>query len=213
MRVVMMGPQGCGKGTQGKLLAEALGVPIFGMGDIFRRAAAEPGELGREIAAYVRGGDLVPDKYVIEAIVRALHSNEASQGFVLDGYPRRENQVDELEQILGERSLDKVVLLEVPLEEAMRRVRARLICSNSKCGEIFSRDNGVSKGDPCPRCTAPLATREDDNESALMKRYETYERETMAAINLYAERGLLVPIDGTRDRESVHKTILSALYE
>jgi adenylate kinase len=207
-----MGPQGCGKGTQGKLLAEALGVPLFGMGDIFRRAAAEPGELGQTIAAYVQRGELVPDKYVIEAIVRALYSDEARDGFVLDGYPRRENQVEELEQVLGERLLDRVILLEVPLGEAMRRARNRLICSDPKCGEIYSRANGLSDGAPCSKCGTPISTRDDDNEDALMRRYETYEQETQPAIRLYAERGLLSTVDGTGGREGVHQKILSELH-
>lgn len=206
-----MGPQGCGKGTQGNLLAEALGVPLFGMGDIFRRAAAEPSELGRTIAAYVRRGELVPDKYVIEAIVRALYSDEARDGFVLDGYPRRENQVEELEQVLGERSLDRVILLDVPLEEAMQRARDRLICGDPKCGEIYSRANGQSDGAPCSKCGAPISTRDDDNDGALTRRYETYEQETLPAIKLYAKRGLLSTVDGTGGRASVHQKILSEL--
>lgn len=211
MRVVIMGPQGCGKGTQGKLLAEALDVPPFGMGDIFRRAAAEPGELGREIAAYMRRGELVPDKFVIEAIVRMLYSEEARKGFVLDGYPRRASQVSELEQVLGEKSLDRVILLKVPLEEATRRARDRLTCSDPDCGEIYSREDGVSSGDPCTRCGASVAARDDDNERALMQRYETYEKETLPAIRLYAERDLLTTVDGVGDRGSVHRKILSEL--
>jgi len=208
-----MGPQGCGKGTQGKLLAEALSIPVFGMGDIFRRAAAEPSELGQEIAAYIKRGELVPDKYVIEAIVRALHSNDARAGFVLDGYPRRANQVDELEQLLGEKPLDRVVLLEVPLEEAIQRTGDRLTCSSPQCGEIYSRRNGVSTGDPCSQCGRAVATREDDNESALIQRYEIYQQETVPAIRLFAERGLLTTINGTGDRDSVHQEILNAIHD
>lgn len=211
MRIVVMGPQGSGKGTQGELLSNALQVPLLGMGDIFRRAAAEAGELGERLADYLKRGELVPDIYVIEAIVRAVHSEEARNGFVLDGYPRRLGQVDELDQILGDETLDLVVLLNLPREEAMRRALSRCVCRNVECGAVYGSGDALANGAPCPRCGSPVGTRDDDTEETLDARYDLYESETVPAIELYRQRGLLVEVSAVGTKESIYKRITAAL--
>jgi adenylate kinase len=205
-----MGPQGCGKGTQGQLLADALDVAFLGMGDLFRRAAAEPGELGREISAFMERGDMVPDKYVIEALVRGVHSEEARDGFVLDGYPRRENQVDELDQVLDRQRITKAILLDVSLEEAMQRVAARRVCTNVECGAIYSADSPAASRGRCDRCTSHVVARSDDQPDALKRRYEHYEAHTVPAIRIYEGRGLLARVDGNGDLHEVHQRVLAA---
>jgi adenylate kinase len=181
------------------------------MGDIFRRAAAEPGALGREIAAHLERGDLVPDKYVLEALVRATHSEKAAVGFVLDGYPRRENQVAELEELLGDRRLDKVVFLDVPREEAARRAKARRICSKSDCGEVYGDNSSPDPDGRCTRCGSSVVARVDDAGDTLKHRYDLYEAETVPAIRLYEEQGLLLTVAGTGDPDLIHERIMRGL--
>ncbi len=208
-----MGPQGSGKGTQGDLLAQAFGVPLLGMGDIFRRAAAEPGELGEQIARYLKSGELVPDKHVIEAIILAVHSTEARRGFVLDGYPRRAGQVDELDQILGDETVDLVVLLDVPREEAMRRALSRRVCRNVECGAVYGPDDASSGPDTCRRCGSPVGPRDDDGIETLNARYTLYENETLPAVDLYRRRHLLAEISGVGTKDAVHARTMVAVKD
>jgi adenylate kinase len=181
------------------------------MGDIFRRAAAEPGELGEQISQHLNAGVLVPDKHVIEAIVRAVYSADARDGFVLDGYPRRADQVDELDQILGDDAVDLVVFLDVPREEAMRRALTRRVCRNVECGTVYGADDGPTPIDTCRRCGWPVEPRDDDNPQALNARYNVYETDTLPAVDRYRRRGILAEVSGVGTKGSVHERMIAAV--
>ena len=184
-RLLIVGPQGSGKGTQGVLVAEAFGIPVVSTGDIFRANIKAGTELGQQVTAIMEAGDLVPDE-LTSAIVRdRLSQDDAANGFLLDGYPRNTAQVAHLDEFLGERgeTLDAVILLDVPREESLERLRLR----------------AIEQG------------RADDTTEAIAKRLDIYEQETAPIIEVYAERGIVDRIDGVGSLEAITERIGAAL--
>ena len=184
-RLLIVGPQGSGKGTQGVLVAEAFGIPVVSTGDIFRANIKAGTELGQQVTAIMEAGDLVPDE-LTSAIVRdRLSQDDAANGFLLDGYPRNTAQVAHLDEFLGERgeTLVAVILLDVPREESLERLRLR----------------AIEQG------------RADDTAEAIAKRLDIYEQETAPIIEVYAERGIVDRIDGVGSLEAITERIGAAL--
>jgi len=184
-RLVVMGPQGSGKGTQAARLAERIGVPAISTGDIFRANAKGDTELGRRAKAIMDAGDLVPDE-ITNAMVRdRLAAPDAVGGFILDGYPRTADQVSALDEVLAESGteLDAVVEFTAPREELLARLGKR----------------------------AGLEGRDDDTEEAIRRRLEIYAEQTAPLTSAYAERGLLVTVDGIGDVDEVTECLLAAL--
>ncbi|SDF83575.1 Adenylate kinase [Cellulosimicrobium cellulans] len=184
-RLVIMGPQGAGKGTQAARLAERLSIPAISTGDIFRANIKGGTELGRLAQEYTAKGDLVPDS-VTNAMVRdRLAQDDAAQGFILDGYPRNAAQVVELDAILADLgvALDGVVELTADRDELLARLAKR----------------------------AEIEGREDDTEEAIARRLDIYAEQTAPLTSAYADRGLLVRVDGIGDIDEVTGRIVSAL--
>ena len=184
-RLLIVGPQGSGKGTQGIRIAEALGIPVVSTGDIFRASIKEGTELGRQVTEILDRGDLVPDE-LTGAIVRdRLLQADAARGFLLDGYPRNAAQVADLDAFLAESdaALDAVILLDVAREESIARLSLR----------------AVEQG------------RSDDNEEAIAKRLDIYEKETAPILEVYGARGIVDRIDGAGDLDEITERILAAL--
>ena len=185
MRLVLLGPPGAGKGTQAKVLSQRLGIPAVSTGDIFRSNIAGATPLGREVQGYLDRGDYVPDS-VTNAMVRdRLAEPDAAVGFLLDGYPRTTAQVDELDAMLtgAGTKLDRVVEITVDHDEVV----ARLVRRAAEQG------------------------RTDDNESVVRRRLEIYTEETAPLAQLYAERGLLVQVEGTGEVDEVTARLLAAV--
>ncbi|MFB8227066.1 adenylate kinase [Cellulosimicrobium sp. NPDC055967] len=184
-RLVIMGPQGAGKGTQAARLAEQLAIPAISTGDIFRANIKGGTELGRLAQEYTAKGDLVPDS-VTNAMVRdRLVQEDAAQGFILDGYPRNAAQVVELDAILADLgvSLDGVVELTADRDELLARLAKR----------------------------AEIEGREDDTEEAIARRLDIYAEQTAPLTSAYDARGLLVRVDGIGDVDEITGRIVSAL--
>ena len=184
-RLLIVGPQGSGKGTQGVLVAEAFGVPVVSTGDIFRANIKEGTELGRKVTAILDAGDLVPDEVTSEIVRDRLSQDDAAQGFLLDGYPRNTVQVGHLDDYLAGRgeSLDAVILLDVPREESIARIAKR----------------------------AAEQGRSDDTEEAIANRLDIYESETAPIIDVYDGRGIVDRIDGVGTLDEITERIFSAL--
>ncbi|UOQ88273.1 adenylate kinase [Agromyces endophyticus] len=184
-RLLIVGPQGSGKGTQGVLVAAAFGVPQVATGDIFRANVAGGTELGKRVQAIIEAGDLVPDALTSELVRDRLEQADAATGFLLDGYPRNRGQVDDLDAFLASRgeSLDAVIELEVPRDESIRRIHQR----------------AVEQG------------RTDDTEEVIANRLAIYERETAPILDVYRARGLVVRIDGVGTLADVTSRIFEAL--
>ena len=184
-RLVIMGPQGAGKGTQAARLAEILGVPTISTGDIFRANIKDGTELGTRAQEYSAKGELVPDE-ITNAMVRdRLGQPDIAGGFILDGYPRNAAQVDELDSILSDLGweLDGVIELTADREELLSRLSKR----------------------------AETEGREDDTEEAIARRLDIYAEQTAPLTSAYAERSLLVKVDGIGEITEVTDRIVQSL--
>ncbi|MFF1528146.1 adenylate kinase [Cellulomonas sp. NPDC058312] len=184
-RLVLLGPPGAGKGTQAARLAEQLGVPAISTGDIFRANIKGGTELGRKVQEYTSRGALVPDEVTNEMVRDRLAQPDAAQGFLLDGYPRNVAQVAELERILEEtgRTLDAALEITADADVVVERLLKR----------------------------AQIEGREDDTESVIRHRLDVYAEQTAPISDVYAERDLLVQVDGIGAVDEVTERLLAAL--
>lgn len=184
-RLLIVGPQGSGKGTQGVRIAEAFGVPQVATGDIFRANVSGGTELGKQVQAVIEAGDLVPDELTSELVRDRLQQPDAARGFLLDGYPRNRKQVGDLDAFLEVRgeALDAVIELVVPREESIARITQR------------AEEQG----------------RADDTEAVIANRLEIYARETAPILEEYHERGIVDEIDGVGNLDEVTERIFAAL--
>jgi adenylate kinase len=183
MRVILMGPPGAGKGTQAKVLAARLGVPAVSTGDIFRTHVAEGTQLGLEAQRYMDAGDYVPDEVTNAMVRERLSEDDARSGFLLDGYPRTLAQVEELDRMLGDDSIDAVVVLTADQEELVQRLLRR----------------------------AHIEGRTDDTEQVIRRRQELFREQTAPLLAVYDDRGLLVEVDGMGEVDQVTSRVFAAL--
>lgn len=205
MRIVLVGPPACGKGTQAKFLVERYGVPQVSTGDMLRAAKAEGSDLGRKAAEYMSAGKLVPDEVVIGLVDVRLGQPDAARGFVLDGFPRTVPQATALEALLERlgQPLDHVLQIDVP--RSLLVERATLRRTDRRTGQIYHL-----KYNPPPP-DADLEHRVDDQEDTVNQRLDQYEAMTAALLPHYQQRGLLRRIDGVGKPHEVTARIVSAV--
>ena len=206
-RLVLLGKQGAGKGTQATRLAEHYGVEHLSTGDLFRDAAAAGTELGLTAKEYMDRGELVPDETVLGVVEQKLREDDAiGRGFVLDGFPRTRRQAEELYRILEGHPLDLAIDLDVPTEIVLHRIAGRRVCS--ECGALYHVDNPSAKDPTCDVCGGNVVQRDDDTEEAVMRRLELYEIETLPVIQFYRRMGTLAHVDGSGESDDVFKKLL-----
>ena len=140
MKLLFVGPPGAGKGTQAERVAERLGIPHISTGDMFREHVSKNTELGQKVEKIMAAGDYVPDEITIQMLSERIDRPDASDGFILDGFPRTPAQVSSLDALIGERGLDRVVVFEVDRDELMERMIARGRADDTK-GTIRNRFN------------------------------------------------------------------------
>lgn len=210
MRIVMFGPPGSGKGTQGVRVAKQLGVPHVSTGDILREARASATELGRRAAHHMDRGDLVPDDVMVGIVAERVDAPDCARGFVLDGFPRTIPQAEALQETLKRKGqlLQHVVSLTVPREEIVRRLAGRKTCGS--CGRPWAANDPETKAGRCA-CGGSLTTREDDRPESVERRMDVYTAQTEPLCAWYRERGLLREVDGTGGVEAVAARISAAL--
>jgi adenylate kinase len=216
MRLVLMGPPGAGKGTQGARLSERLGVPRYSTGDMLREARRAGTGLGEEARRYMDAGELVPDSVILGLIEEALKSAEATAGFILDGFPRTVAQAEGLRDVLARRgeALDAVIDLQVPEAELVRRLGARRVCP--ECGSVWSADRPESdaQGAPCPECGTGLVQREDDRPETVRRRLDVYRAQTEPVLAWYRAGSVpVLAISGTGDVDEVQRRMRDRLSE
>ena len=208
--VVLMGPQGAGKGTQAHLLAERFKLPLVATGDILREIASTDTPLGRQVREVQAAGQLVSDDILAEVVKTRLSRSDCERGCILDGFPRTVPQVRLLESIaeqLGHRIT--VISIEVPRELLFKRLAGRRTCS--ACGAIYnvffnpSRTEGV-----CDLDGHPLFERSDDNEDVIARRLALYDEKTPPLLDHYAESDRLRKVDGTGPLEDVFARVAAA---
>jgi inorganic pyrophosphatase len=212
LRVVMLGRQGSGKGTQGVQLAKLLIVPHISVGDVLRDAVSSGSPAGRRAQETMERGDLVDDHLVVSLVAGRLAAPDVrSGGFVLDGFPRTVDQAAALTGILTDGALDRAVVIDVPLEVAQARLLARRVCSG--CGRIYSveRARGLEAW-TCGACGGEVHRRADDTEGAVTRRLTLYDEQTQPLLEWFGRRDQLLLVDGVGTSEEVFSRLLAGLW-
>jgi len=212
LNLVLLGPPGSGKGTQGERLNEDLRLPYYATGDILRAAVRDETELGRDAKEYMDRGDLVPDEVIVGVIAERIDSNEALDGFILDGFPRTTPQAEALDAKLTElgRAVTGVLLIDVSDDEVVRRLGGRRTCEAN--GHVFHvefeppQQEGV-----CDIDGSPLIVRDDDKPDVIRKRLATYHEKTEPLVSYYDSRSVLRRIAGEAAPDEVAEQIRAAL--
>jgi adenylate kinase len=212
LNLILLGPPGSGKGTQGERLQADFRLPYYATGDILRAAVRDGTELGREAKQYMDRGDLVPDEVIIGVIADRIQSAEAADGFILDGFPRTSAQAEALDaelDRLGGR-LTAAILIEVPEEEVVRRLSGRRTCV--KGGHIFHVDfDPPKKEGVCDLCGGRLEVRDDDRPEVVRHRLGQYHLKTEPLVAYYEQKGILRRIDGENSPDEVGDRIRAVL--
>jgi len=202
MRLLFMGPQASGKGTQAKIISKKLEIPHISTGDLLRNVE---GELKEEIDSYMNQGMLYPDEGMIRILKERFKEDDTDNGFILDGFPRNLKQAEMLDEIT---EIDKVVEIHVDEERTIQRILNRLNCPN--CGALFNAVKHKPKVENiCDDCGSGLIKRKDDTEEAIRKRLDIYERDTKPVLEHY--KGRVVRVDGGIGIKNVTEAILEKL--
>lgn len=209
-RLVMLGRQGAGKGTQCTRLSRHFVVPHISTGDMLRAAVKEGTEFGRKAQEYMQAGELLPDDIIIGVVEeRLLKDDTRNRGYILDGFPRTQDQAESLAEITTEQPLDLVVDLDVPTEVVLVRLASRRVCVD--CGANYSVQSPPKHGWTCDHCGGEVIQRADDTEEAIKRRLDIYEAETAPLIQWYQERDLLMVVDGNGDADEVTARLIRAI--
>ncbi|MBM7076881.1 MULTISPECIES: adenylate kinase [Micromonospora] len=212
MRLVLVGPPGAGKGTQAEFIAAHLSVPKISTGDIFRANVSQGTPLGVEAKRYMDAGKLVPDEVTINMVRDRLAEPDASEGFLLDGFPRTTPQAAALDKLLADlgTALDLVLELVVDDDEVIRRLSGRRTCRG--CGKIWHVEfDAPSREGVCDRCGAELFQRDDDKPETIAARLREYADKTAPLVDYYGAQNKLVGIDATGPVEDVTVRAIDAL--
>lgn len=209
LRLLMLGPPGAGKGTQSAQIARDHGVPKISTGDMLRDAVASGTPLGLQVRDTMAAGRLVSDDLIVALVRDRLHLDDASAGFVLDGFPRTVAQAEALDGLLNGVPLT-VVEIQVPDEELVRRVRGRRICES--CGTTVSAfDGDPAQASACRNCGGRLVQRSDDSEAVVRDRLQVYWRETRPMIDFYEPRPTFRRVNGALAPREVYAAIAGAI--
>lgn len=211
-RLVLLGPPGVGKGTQGRKLAQTFGIPQIATGDIFRNAVKERTPMGTAAKAYIDAGKLVPDDVTIGLVEERLAWPDAHAGFILDGFPRTIQQATALDALVQRKGLrlDGVIEIKVDAAEVIRRLTGRRLCA--VCQTPYHLESAPPKlTGVCDRCGGPLVQRQDDDEKTVVNRLDEYQRKTAPLAEYYRAAGLLRVVDGNGDVNAVFSRIMTAL--
>ncbi len=209
MIVILLGAPGSGKGTQSKVLAAKYGFTHLATGDIFRAEMAAKTPMGQKAAEYVNKGKLVPDNIVTEMVAGRL---EPGVNYLLDGFPRNLAQAEELTRMLApeNKSIDKVILLDLPQGEALKRLTSRRICA--KCGEVYNVLTKPPKDDKkCDVCGGEVVQREDDSEATAKKRLMIFDDLTQPLVAYYRAEGVFEQINAAQAPEKVSQDLSAVI--
>ncbi|MBI5232918.1 MAG: adenylate kinase [Deltaproteobacteria bacterium] len=211
MKLILFGPPGAGKGTQGNIIAERLGIPLISTGDILRKNVKENTELGQKARSYMEKGELVPDGLVTEMVISRISSN-LQNGFILDGFPRNIAQAEAIEKTLNGQgaAIDRVLGIEVDREELVRRLGGRRVCRG--CGTGYHVETGPPRKEGvCDKCSGELYQRTDDSRGTIEARLKVYEEQTRPLVEYYRKRHRYFAIKGVGSVEDITGQIVRAI--
>jgi adenylate kinase len=212
LNLVLLGPPGAGKGTQAERLVSDFDLPYYATGDILRAAVKDETPLGKEAKGYMDRGELVPDELICKVIMERIDQPEAEDGFLLDGFPRNEEQADILENALEnrERKPTAVLLIDASDDEVIKRISGRRVCVKNQ--HVYHVDFDPPKHEGvCDQDGSRLIQRDDDKPETIRKRLEVYHAQTKPLIDYYESRGTLRRFDGSRTPSEVHDHIRATL--
>lgn len=213
MNIILFGPPGAGKGTQGERLAERFNLVRLSTGDLLREAVRRDTPLGREARRFMDAGDLVPDSVILGMVREVMQSSADRAGFIFDGFPRTVEQALSLASMMKElgTSLDLVILLDVDDEALVRRLAGRLYCPG--CGAVYNRFSGPPASEGlCDQCGTALVQREDDREETVRRRLQVYRQQTAPVLAHYQQSGERVEhVAGDRSIHQVERDLVDLL--
>jgi adenylate kinase len=209
-RLVLLGRQGAGKGTQCVRLSRHYVVPHISTGDMLRAAVREGTELGRLAATIMDAGGLVGDEIMVGLVSERLSRDDArTRGYILDGFPRTVEQARGLDEIAAERPLDLVIDLRVPRELVLQRISSRRVCRD--CGTNYTTSGREKQPWICEVCGGDVVQRDDDTPEAVNRRLDLYETQTTPLLDFYGAEGRLVPVDGVGTPDVVFGRLTAAI--
>jgi adenylate kinase len=212
IRLVVLGKQGAGKGTQCVRLSHHYVVPHISTGDMLRGAVKTGSELGAKVKEVIESGELLGDDLIMEMVGERLFEADArARGFILDGCPRTLKQAEMLAALLDPGDIDLAVDIEVPTSQVLRRLAARRVCVD--CGTNYSVSSPPRVNWTCDICGGEVVQREDDSEEAIRRRLELYERQTAPLMEFYDKRGQLAKVDGRGAPDTVLRRIIRAIED
>jgi adenylate kinase len=210
VRLVILGRQGAGKGTQCVRLARHYVVPHISTGDMLRAAVKEGTDFGRKAQEYMSRGDLLPDDIIIGVVGERIAKDDTrTRGYILDGFPRTVGQAEALAELAVEEPLDIAIDLEVPEEIVLERISNRRVCVD--CGTNYSVQTPPRYNWTCDVCGGEVVQREDDTPEAVRKRLNLYNQETEPLIAWYLAKDLLVTVDGLGRADDVTQRLTQAI--
>ncbi|MGB9111476.1 MAG: adenylate kinase [Acidimicrobiales bacterium] len=209
-RLIVLGKQGAGKGTQSEAVSHHYAIPHISTGDMLRAAVKTASPLGRQVEAAMERGELISDDIVLEMVAQRLKEDDTqNRGFVFDGFPRTVIQADRLDKLLAPLELDLVINLVVPTSLVLKRLAGRRACE--VCGTNYSLTSLPRTDWICDVCGGEVVQREDDTEEAIRVRLDLYDKETAPLIARYRRLGKLVSVQGTGTPDDVTSRLISLI--
>lgn len=205
-KILLIGPQASGKGTQAQILSQEFNLPVFSTGNILRRKIVEGDELGKKVAEIVNQGQLVSDELVNEIVVEKI-KQEGHRGYILDGYPRNLSQAEFLEEV---DKLSHVFEIAITDQEAIKRISGRRTCP--KCQIVYHLEYNPPKEDnKCDKCGVELIVRDDEKPEVIKERLKNYHNLTEPILDYYKNKGIYYKINGEQPIKKVSQDILAIL--
>ena len=211
LNIIILGPQGSGKGTQAQLLAKKFNLEHLEIGDMLREIATRKNDFSKKVNQIInQQGKLVPTDWIIKMLKLRLQSMPLEQGIIFDGSPRRLVEAKKLEKMLNDlgRKINYVFFVKIGNKESIKRLAIRMTCD--KCNQPFILGKDVKRGQKkCPLCGGPLYQRKDDTPEKVRRRLNIYKKETMPVIEYFREKGQSIEINGEQSIKKVREDILS----